>query len=50
MGSYAMPPDWFESVDEDDEPADSLGDLLSGRLTEVHIDSVDAVRETRERR
>lgn len=49
MGSYAMPPDWSESVDEDDEPADRLGDLLSGRLKEVDIDSVEAVREARER-
>jgi len=45
-----MPPDWSVPVDEDDESADKLGELLSGRLTEVDIDSVEAVREARERR
>lgn len=50
MGSYATPPDWSEPTDENDESAAKLGDLLSGRLAEVDVDSVEAVREARERR
>ncbi len=50
MGSYATPPDWSRQTDGDDESGDKLGDLLSGRLADVDIDSVAAVRETRERR
>ncbi|MFC7133831.1 MULTISPECIES: hypothetical protein [Salinibaculum] len=52
MGSYATPPDWSDPTDEDDdeESAVKLGELLSGRLADVDIDSVEAVRETRERR
>lgn len=49
MGSFATPPDWFEPSDAD-EPTEKLGDLLSGKLSEVTIDSVEAVREERERR
>jgi len=50
MGSYATPPDWSRQNDRDDESGNKLGDLLSGRLADVDIDSVAAVRETRERR
>ncbi|WP_169302360.1 hypothetical protein [Halorientalis salina] len=50
MGSYATPPDWSTPTDEDDQSAVKLGDLLSGRLADVDIDSVEAVREARERR
>jgi len=50
MGSYATPPDWPGQTDGNDESEDKLGDLLSGRLADVDIDSVAAVRETRERR
>ncbi|MFD1571906.1 hypothetical protein [Halorubrum laminariae] len=50
MGSYATPPDWSRQTDGDDESGDKLGDLLSGRLADVDVDSVAAVRETRERR
>jgi len=50
MGSYATLPDWSGETDGDDESEDKLGDLLSGRLADVDIDSVAAVRETRERR
>lgn len=51
MGSHATLPD---TAERDDEPADGdggkLGDLLSGRLGDVDIDSVEAVRDVRERR
>jgi len=50
MGSYATPPDWSKPADGDDKSAVKLGDLLSGRLADVDIDSVEAVREARERR
>jgi len=50
MGSYATPPDWSKPTDEGDKSAVKLGDLLSGRLADVDIDSVEAVREARERR
>lgn len=50
MGSYATPPDWAESGDESDDTAAKLGDVLSGRLADVDIDSVEAVRDVRERR
>lgn len=50
MGSYATPPDWSKPTNEDDESAVKLGDLLSGRLADVDIDSVEAVRDARERR
>jgi hypothetical protein len=49
MGSYASPPDWSEPSDEDDETGPRLGDLLSGRLSNVSVDSVAAVRAERER-
>jgi hypothetical protein len=50
MGSYAAPPDWSKPTDEDDQSAVKLGDLLSRRLVDVDIDSVEAVREARGRR
>jgi len=50
MGSYAMPPDWTDSGDEGDSATAKLGDVLSGRLADVDIDSVEAVRDVRERR
>ncbi len=39
------------SPDESDEkrPESELGDLLAGRLADVNVDSVAAVREERER-
>lgn len=48
MGSYAALPDWYESDENEDGAAPGLGDLLSGRLAEVELDSVDAVRDERE--
>ena len=48
--NYATPPDWSKPTDEDDKSAIKLGDLLSGRLADVDIGSVEAVREARERR
>ena len=50
MGSYATPPDWVDAGDESDEPSARLGDVLSGRLADVEVDSVEAVRDVRERR
>ncbi len=50
MGSYATPPDWANSGDEADGTPAKLGDVLSGRLADVDIDSVEAVRDVRERR
>lgn len=50
MGSYATLPDWGNSGDEADETTANLGDVLSGRLSDVEIDSVEAVRDVRERR
>lgn len=47
MGSYATPPD---RPDPPDEAKTKLGDLLSGRLADVEVDSVEAVREEREPR
>ncbi len=47
MGSYATPPDWAESGDKSDDTAAKLGDVLSGRLADVDIDSVEAVRDVR---
>jgi hypothetical protein len=41
-----------DSAERDDEPADgdrNLGNLLSGRLEEVDIDSVEEVRDVCER-
>lgn len=49
MGSYASPPDWIGDLSEDGEDASRLGDALSGRLSDVTIDSVEAVRDERER-
>jgi hypothetical protein len=63
MGCYVSSPSWakptdendestatLSDFDEDDESTGKLGDVLSGRLAAVDIDSVEAVRETRERR
>jgi len=50
MGTYATPPDWADSGDEADDATAKLGDVLSGRLADVDIDSVEAVRDVRERR
>lgn len=47
MGSYATPPDWADSGDEDDDTAAKLGDVLSGRLADVDSDSIEAVRDAR---
>lgn len=48
MGSYATPPDWVESDEDAEDAGVELGTLLSGRLADVDIDSVAAVREQRE--
>jgi len=51
MGSPATIPTDAErdgEPPEDDGP--NLGDLLSGRLGDIDIDSVEAVRDVRERR
>lgn len=50
MGSRATPPDGPESSDEADQTPVELGDLLSGRLAEIDVNSVEVVREERERR
>lgn len=50
MGSYATLPDWSDSNEKGEESAAGLGDVLSGRLADVEVDSVEAVREARERR
>jgi len=63
MGCYVSSPSWAKSTNESDESTaklsdfdndgestGKLGDALSGRLADVDIDSVEAVRETRERR
>lgn len=49
MGSYATPPDWADSDNEADSAATKLGDVISGRLADVDVDSVEAVRDVRER-
>jgi hypothetical protein len=49
MGSYATPPGCTRPSDQPDESRAKLGDLLSGRLADVDVDSVEAVREDRER-
>lgn len=50
MGSLATPPDWADSGDDGDDPTVKLGDVLSGRLADVEIDSVESVRDVRKRR
>jgi hypothetical protein len=51
MGSFATIP---TGTKRDDEPSEDekleLGNLLSGRLADVDVDSVDVVRDVRERR
>jgi hypothetical protein len=49
MGSYATPPNWTDESSDDDQPRPRLGDLLSGRLADVDVDSVEAVRDERKR-
>lgn len=49
MGSYARAPDWGDDSSDDDTSETQLGDLLSGRLADVDVDSVEAVREERRR-
>jgi len=49
MGSHVNSPDLSRSVDESDDVDVKLGDLLSGRLADVDVDSVAAVRELREK-
>ena len=49
MGSRArIPPSEFSEQDDSDVEG-ALGDVLSGRFADVSIDSVDAVRDVRER-
>jgi len=63
MGCHVSSPNWPKPTDENsestaelsdfdtnDESTAKLGDVLSGRLADVDINSVEAVRETRERR
>lgn len=48
MGSYARVPSWGEKpTDESEKSQTQLGDMLSGRLADVDIDSVEAVRAER---
>jgi hypothetical protein len=49
MGSYATPPNWTDGSSDNDESRPQLGDLLSGRLADVDVDSVAAVRDERRR-
>lgn len=52
MGTYASLPDWISDSSETEEKSENasrLGDSLSGRLSDVAIDSVEAVRDERER-
>ena len=49
MGSFATPPNWTDDSSDKDEPRPRLGDLLSGRLADVDLDSVAAVRDERNR-
>jgi hypothetical protein len=50
MGSYATPPTSNSSAsDDEDDESPRLGDLLSGRFSDVTVDSVEAVRDERER-
>lgn len=49
MGSYhSTPPD--QGAGDGGADSERLGDLLSGRLDDVSVDSVAAVRDVRERR
>lgn len=51
MGSYISDPYApDDESDSDDTGRRRLGDLLSGRLNEVAVDSVESVRDVRERR
>ena len=49
MGSYATPPNWTDESSDGDESQPRLGDLLSGRLADVDVNSVEAVRDERRR-
>lgn len=49
MGSNARVPSSGPPSDDDNETDSKLGDLLSGRLSDVEINSVTAVRDVRER-
>lgn len=50
MGSNAKVPSSDPSSEDDDGGAVDLGDLISGRLSDVDVDSVGAVRDVRERK
>jgi hypothetical protein len=49
MGSNAKVPSSGPPSEDADDGETNLGDLLSGRLSGVDVDSVEAVREVRER-
>ena len=49
MGSHAVVPNDEDPTEEADTTRGTLGDLLAGRLSDVRVDSVEAVREIRER-
>lgn len=49
MGSTANVPSSEPPTGSDDEREANLGDLLSGRLADIDVDSVETVREARER-
>lgn len=50
MGSYLSDPYSLDHESDTEETSRKrLGDLLSGRLSDVSIDSVDSVRSVRER-
>jgi hypothetical protein len=50
MASPATLPDDAEREDEPSDDGLGLGDLLSGRFGDIEADSVEAVRDVRERR
>jgi hypothetical protein len=49
MGSHAAVPGDGESPQDTDQERAELGDLLAGRLSDVEVDAVEAVRAERER-
>jgi len=49
MGSYARPTNRDETPSsETEDGSQRLGDILSGRLSDIDIDSIEAVRDERE--
>jgi hypothetical protein len=50
MGNRVGSPPVSNPTEDVDDEQTKLGDLLVGRLSNVDVDSVEAVRELRERR